>query len=413
MADATSLRATPSRILVMLLGVVPLLACAGPADTARPPEHAPPGLVTTPTAAQGPAGPLTGSQLQDFLGVLVAKRADPAAWQVLLDRRDPEFAARADQLRANLAQLEVAITPTGRTHPLSAARRELLGSSATVQAARVDWAVPGFPAATHTVWFTVTTDTGSPRLAGLTDGPSGAVPLWLLQETRVVVDGSDAVLAADDRDAGPWLAGLATARAELRQHNLDPSSLVVQLPDSPADFERVLGVHADSHRAVAASTWPFGETAHIVVNPLATRSLRAEARQVLLTHEAVHVASGSVQRRGLLWLSEGYADLVALSAHPEVRAAHEAHLAADQRRHGIADALVSDADLDPGNPRVDAHYQRAWLTVRVLDRNTGTADRIHAAVQSGAALDQALEDEGWNRGSLQSEVHAELRRLTG
>lgn len=394
----------------MLLAVVSLSGCAA-FESARAPWAPAPttsGIaVTSPVPGDG--------DLSAFLETIALARMDRGAWSELLDPRDPTFAAEAERLRTNLERLEVDLAATGRTHRPTAARRELLGDSASVRAVRVRWAVPGHASATHTLWLTLTVQDGRTRLAGLTDGPGsdGPVPLWLQEPLRVATGEGVAVLAAEGLDPGPWLVGITVARADLIGRGLPSTALVVQIPSGVEAFERTLGVRRGTHRSVAAAAWPFGDTAHIVVNPAAAATTMAEARQVLLTHEAVHVATGSVGRKGPLWLSEGYADLVALAGRPAVTAAHERHLAEDQRRHGVASGLVSDTELDSENFRVDAHYQRAWLTVRVLDRGDGTADRVHAAVRAGTPLDRALADEGWSEVALASAVQAELARLVG
>lgn len=389
----------------MLLGVVSLLGCS------PPPPSAPTGQVVT-------ASPSTqdDAAFSALLDGLTGARADPAAWSALLDPRDPALAPRAERLRRNLAQLEVRFATAGRTHELTDPRRALLGPTAIVRAVRVEWAVPGYAPATHVIWLTLTSEAGRLRLAGLSDGPSSdgrsndaPVPLWLLEPVQVVTGDRVAVLAGEGVDPAPWVSGLLAARVALGRRGLDPPALTAQVPSG--EFEGLLGVRPGSHRAVAAAAWPFGDAVHLVVNPGVGRLLQGEARQVLLTHEAVHVATGPLGDRSPLWFSEGYADLVALEGHPDVAAAHERHLAEDQRRHGVATELVSDAELDPGNPRIDANYQRAWFTVRVLDRGDGTADRILTAVRAGTPLDRALAQEGWSDATLASAVHGELLRL--
>jgi|LSQX01.1.fsa_nt_gb hypothetical protein len=391
-------------MIVMLLGVLSLLGCAGePATSVPDPER--PGSTATPLGAES---------IEPLLAALVADWTDPTAWAAHIDSTDDGFARRAEFLRGNFAQFELTMTPAGRTAPLSPARQEVLGSTAVVHAVRIDWAAPGQAPATHEIWFTVTRAEGRLRWAGTSDGPSsapGPVPLWLRHPVDVEAGNGSTVIATRGVDPAPWLTALETARQHLVAHDLDPGPITVQLPGDPADFNAVLGIREGSHHAVAASTMPFGATAHIVINPRVGGSLAEKPRQVLLTHEAVHVVTGPLPASVPLWFSEGYADFVALADHPDVLAAHEKHLADDQRRHGVGTTLVSDRELSPDHPRIDAHYQRAWLTVRVLDRGDGTADRVHAAVRGGKSLEDALAVAGWSEQSLTVAVQDELARL--
>ncbi|WP_425309811.1 hypothetical protein AADG42_13940 [Ammonicoccus fulvus] len=421
MADPLRSRSTPGRVLVALLGVVALMGCApGPAT---PP--------TLPSATAGPGVPSSPSppnhaDLTRLLDRLAATDDEPG-WRALIDSVDPHFATTSLWLRDNLAGLDLRLEPGSRIRALTAQRQELLGTEAFVQEVRARWSVPGTAPAEHTLWLTLTPGARGLRLAGITDGPcptdagSGPLPIWWLESVRIIRQGEVAVLAARSQDPDAWLPGLVQAREAVARRVPTTEPLVAQLPSTAGGFERVLGVRQGSHRLVAAAAWPFGDAAQLVVNPEAGGATQGEARQVLLTHEAVHVAAGSVRGQGPLWLTEGYADLVALADHPAVAAAHEANLADDQRRHGIADALVTNAELRPDNARVHAHYQRAWITVRVLDHGPdsrpapggGVADRVHAAVLTGTPLDDALAAEGWSTGTLTEAVSAELRRLVG
>lgn len=405
-----------------LLGVVALLGCA--------PAPAPPVAPTGSAAATPgvPASPAPPSQV-DLTNLLdrFAAADDQAGWQALIDPVDPQFAVTSVWLRDNLAGLHMQLEPTAGVRALPEQRRELLGPEAVVQAVRARWSVPGTATAEHTLWLTLRPGPEGPRLAGITDGPpatdagAGPLPIWWLEPVRIIRQGEVAVLAARSQDPDDWLPGLVEAREVVARRVPTTEPLVAQLPGTAAGFERVLGVRPGSHRLVAAAAWPFGDAVHLVVNPEAGGATQGEARQVLLTHEAVHVASGSVRGTGPLWLTEGYADLVALAGQPAVAAAHEANLADDQRRHGIARALVTNAELQPDNARVHAHYQRAWITVRVLDHGPdsrpapggGVADRVHAAVVAGTPLDAALADEGWSTDTLAEAVSEELRGLVG
>lgn len=387
------------------------MALLGCTPAPRPPGPAPTALATTGAPAAVSADP---AAVRALLDELLAARHDPARWRALVDPADPDFAATAEWFRANLADLDLRLIPTGRTHAPASGRGLAHAVTAT-------WSVPGTPAAEHRLWLTVTSPAGQTRLAGLGESPSGATardpePIWAVQPIRVSRADGVVLLASPTTDPAGWLPGLTRARAVLAERGSRPGALVAVLPDDPARFERLLGVRSGTHRNIAATAWPFGATTHLVVNPAAGGATQGAARQVLLTHEAVHVASDPAPAGVPLWLTEGYADLVALTGQPEVAAAHEAHLADDQRRHGIADSLVTDAELGADNPRVHAHYQRAWITVRVLDagpdgRGSGNADRVHAAVFAGRPLAAALADAGWTESGLAAAVHAELTRM--
>lgn len=391
-------RLSAVRLLVVLFG----LAVIGCTPTAAR-------TAVTATAALPPGA----EEVRRLLTELSVGTRDAQNWARFIDSTDPRFPAVAEQLRANLAQFHVDLIPAGHTRELTEARIRALGLSARVHAVRVRWAVPGEPTpAEHLIWLTVTNSADGPRLAGVTDGPSdrAARPIWW--DTPVTVSRRDgaAVIAGSRTDPEPWLDGLAAATATLAEHDLRLPFVVAEVPATTADFERVLGVRPGSHRHVAATAWPFGSTVRIVVN-LDAAPAQGPARQVLLTHEVVHAAAGSVGRDAPLWLIEGYADLVALADHPDVSAAHRQHLVEDQRSHGISAHLVSAAELAPDHPRVHANYQRAWLAVRVLDRGQGSAGRVHAAVVAGVPLEQALGAEGWTETDLTAAVHAELVRL--
>ncbi len=414
LADPLRSRSTPGRVFVALLGVVALLGCAPTAGTTEAPAG---------TARAGVPSP-NRADLTRFLDQLAAA-GDETRWRALIDPVDPHFATSAVWLRDNLAGLDVELVPAAGVRVPAAQRQQLLGPEAVVQAVQATWSVPGTAAAEHTLWLTLRPGPDGLRLAGITDGPSypnaEPLPVWWLEPVRILREGDVAVLAARSRDSDEWLPGLVEARESVARRLPITAPLVAQLPGSAAGFERVLGVRSGSHRLVAAAARPFGDAVQLVVNPEAGGSTQGEARRVLLAHEVVHVAAGSVRGQGPLWLTEGYADLVAMAGHPAVVAAHETYLADDQRRHGIATALVTDTELRPDDARVHAHYQRAWFTVRVLDQGPesrsapvgGVADRVHAAVLAGTPLEDALAAEGWSTRTLTEAVSAELRRLVG
>ena len=246
------------------------------------------------------------------------------------------FAARAAVWSANLGRIDWSVmtwSANDRSGDLSPERRAALGPTAWVQSVVVRWALPGqSEAAQDEVWLTFLDESSqndghtTTRLVGDGDGPRGdaPTPLWWQQPVTLQRDGSTLLLTA--RPAPTWLDQAAAARQAVRQRigpaDRDPDGLlVVELPQSRAVFERTLGVPATSYAGVAAAAWPMGPDAatapiHVIVNPEATDRLSELGREVLLTHEAVHVATRSPASPAPTWLVEGYADQIAYRAHP-------------------------------------------------------------------------------------------------
>lgn len=410
----------------MLPGVVLVLslsACGG-----TPPPTAPTGGPAVTAAGQD-----TRSDWNELAAALTRGLPDPAAFSALLDptavATDPAFAPAAEQLRANLAQFQVRLTPTTRTATPAPATIARLGPDLEVRELTVEWRVAGEPVpAEHRVFLTAARRDGTLRLAGLDDGPGGPgsaagsatgadssrqEPIWWRHRVTVTTRPGAAVIAAAGTDPTGWLDELAAARVPLAARGLNPALLVAELPADPDTFERLLGVPANSRREIAAAAWTEGPAVRIIINPGAGAATTGTARSVLITHEATHVATGSVRLPVPLWFNEGYADLVALAAHPDAADQLTAQLADDQRRYGPAAGPPTDAELAAGAPRLDAAYTRAWLAVRVLDRDDHAADKVLQAVRAGRSWPEALAATGWDEPALAAAVAAELTRLAG
>ncbi|OYO24619.1 hypothetical protein CGZ93_02650 [Enemella dayhoffiae] len=376
------------------------------------------------TPTRTPAGggaPPTQDPWPSFVAELGRALTDPAATAALIDPRaataDPTLPAATEQLRANLAQFRVELRPGTRTATPPPERTARLGGGVQVRELIVDWRLPEeATTAEHKAYLTVVERDGRFRLAGLTDAPADSTrqqPIWLQRPITVTRGTGVAVIATPDRDPAPWLAALSAAREPLSRHGLRPPQLVAQLPNSAADFERMLGVPTGSRRDIAAAAWTEGPAVRIMINPEAGGATGDTARQLLITHEATHVATGTVRLPGPLWFAEGYADLVALGDQPAAAGQLTTLLAADQRTHGPAAGPPSDQELAAGTPRLQAHYTRAWLAARVLDRGDGSTDRVVQALRAGRTWPEALAAAGWTQPDLDRAVAAELARIVG
>lgn len=132
--------------------------------------------------------------------------------------------------------------------------------------------------------------------------------------------------------------------------------VVVLVPDSVEAMGRLLGTPAAGYRGIAAVT--TGETGgardgspadRVVVNPEAYELLGELGRRIVLTHETTHVATRAHTSAATpMWLSEGFADLVAHRGTGR-SAAEDAPVLREAVRAGDVPAVLpSDLDFSFG-----------------------------------------------------------------
>ncbi|MEU9557625.1 hypothetical protein [Streptomyces fumanus] len=179
--------------------------------------------------------------------------------------------------------------------------------------------------------------------------------------------------------------------------------LVILVPRSLEDMAGLLGSPASSYRGIAAVT--TGETGgaadapadRIIVNPEAFGVLGSLGKQVVLTHEAAHVATRAHTGAATpLWLSEGYADWVGYrgSARTPAQAAPELARAVAEGR--LPGALPDDDDFGfTGDADELARaYESGWTACRLIAGRWGEA-RLGAFYRAVGAHERragAVED---------------------
>jgi len=130
----------------------------------------------------------------------------------------------------------------------------------------------------------------------------------------------------------------------------------------------------------------------VVVSPVAFARLSALGRDVVLTHELTHVATGGARDgRTPVWLIEGLADYVGyLRADVSVRSAAR-ELRAEVAAGRLPARLPGPDDFAASAPRLPQAYQEAWLACRMIAERYGEAAlvRLYRAAGRGP-LDAAL-----------------------
>ncbi len=218
-------------------------------------------------------------------------------------------------------------------------------------------------------------------------------PLWLVVPVTARRAGGVLVIA----EGGPRVAErhlrLATLATEgVRRVLRDWSGgLVVEVPRSAVELASALAADPDEYARIAAVTTtvdgsPGGSSpVHIFVNAEVFGPLQPQGAQVVMTHEAAHVATGAATAAMPLWLVEGFADYVALRGVELPLAVTTSQIADRVRELGLPATLPADRDFDSGVAHLGASYEAAWLACSTL-AEIGTEDELVAfyeAVRDG------------------------------
>jgi hypothetical protein len=236
---------------------------------------------------------------------------------------------------------------------------------------------------------------GHLAIAGI-GGGNRRSPLWLagaIQVRRsprslVLVDGT---AAEADRMAALARTAVPQVQRVLRSWR---GGLVVEVPASQAELQQVLRGHADQYAGIAAVTTTVdgsrSRTAptHVFVNPQVFLPLKPQGAQVVVTHEATHVATSAATSPAPIWLVEGFADYVALSSQRLPVSTTASRIAALVRRQGPPSHLPGQAEFAPGAHDLEARYESAWLVCRLLARTGGTRSLValYRAVDDGRPM---------------------------
>ena len=275
------------------------------------------------------------------------------------------------------------------------------GSDAWVGAVDTTWAFRGFDrtVARTEVSFTFRQDGDHASIVGI-GGNERRTPLWLAGPVTVRRGPGVLVVAAGGAGSAARYFELAS-RAVTVVHRVEPAwrdGLVVEVPESADQLDEELDAEPGEYANIAAVTTTVnGSVAarapvHVFVNPEVFGPLKRRGAQVVMSHEATHVATDAATTSMPLWLVEGFADYVALRDVDLPLSVSAAQIAAQVRLHGAPADLPADAEFNTGGTHLGASYEAAWLACRTL-AELGSEDELVAfydAVKSGAAAPVAM-----------------------
>jgi hypothetical protein len=202
--------------------------------------------------------------------------------------------------------------------------------------------------------------------------------VWLTGPVDVERSPGALVLAATDAPRYDRLARAAVpvVRRVLPQWR---SGLVVEVPGSAAALDAALGADEGQYAAIAAVTSAVGDDVtrgvpiHVLVNPDVFGALDAQGARVVMSHEAAHVAAGAATEPDVVptWLTEGFADYVALRDVDLPLSVTAAQVARQVRREGPPATLPGEESFDTRTTHLGAAYEAAWIACVLLAERSG------------------------------------------
>ena len=230
-------------------------------------------------------------------------------------------------------------------------------------------------------------------------GGERRTPLWLTGPLEVR-RGPDALVAAATPGGVAAYARFARNAVRVVHRVLPrwPGRLVVEVPRDADALDELLAAKPGEYANIAAVTTTVdGSTSdtspvHVFVNPVVFAGLRPRGAQVVMSHEATHVATEAATSRTPLWLLEGFADYVALRDVPIPLSVSAGQITRQVRRDGAPEQLPGSAEFDTQTTHLGAAYESAWLACRLLAR-VGGEERLvslYRRVSGGQPLEASL-----------------------
>jgi len=283
---------------------------------------------------------------------------------------------------------------------LSAAENEALGGKAWVADVQVGWRIGQFDVATSQMEVSFTFAQTRDGVAFVSAGePGDSAPLWLLTKLAVEKRRRALVMVSDGTQLGEFAGWADQAVRDVKK--VLPGwrgRLVVEVPDSQVQLNKLLGTNPTAYDAIAAVTSTVDGSrspsapAHVFVNPDVFDGLGHTGSQIVISHEATHVATGATTSSMGMWLLEGFADYVAL-VHVDLPVSVTAgQILAHVREEGPPGRLPGRREFDPSNKALGASYESAWLACRLLAETYGEEKLIafYNEVDDGTPIGRAF-----------------------
>lgn len=299
------------------------------------------------------------------------------------------------------------------------------GPGAWVGDVQLRWRLRGFDTQPNTMEVPITFRDEGARASFVTARrlTGTAVPLWLLTRVSVSRTARSLVASASSRAVHRFSRLADQAVVDVRKVLTRwRGRLVVEVPADQTQLNQVLGSEPGAYSEIAAVTTTAdrsrsaGDPVHIFVNPRVFDPLGVHGSQIVMSHEATHVATGAALSSMPTWLLEGFADYVALDHVRLPVSVTASQILTQVRRKGPPSHLPGPAEFNAQNVRLGATYESAWLACRLLGERYGERRLLafyRAADRASSTTGPFRTVLGTDQRELTRAWRADLRRLAG
>lgn len=258
-------------------------------------------------------------------------------------------------------------------------------------------------------------DPGAGVVVTALGGGERRTPLWFTGALEVRATPESLVLVDGSAQQADVISARAVAAVPVVRRVLEAwdGPLVIEVPESGAQLDTLLAATPGTYAAIAAVTATLdgssapGSPIHVFVNPAVYDGLEPVGAQVVISHEATHVATRAPLRPVPVWLLEGFADYVALRDVELPLSTTAGQVIEQVRRDGPPEALPDRVDFEGTSVGLGAAYEAAWLVCATLadlageDALVATYERVSDGEDLGdvlraeAGLTQAQLTRAW------------------
>lgn len=231
---------------------------------------------------------------------------------------------------------------------------------------------------------------------------SDPMPIWLEGALNVLRRDSSTIVRINGGSEEPKLEerltrALAAARDVYGKPRRRP---FVVLPSDDSESADVTGMDPSRLSELAATTSSLDGSVSskapiaVVLNPDVFTAMNPRAAQIVLSHETTHAITGAVTAVAPLWVTEGYADYVAMVDDRLSPTRSASQILARVRKNGPPRSLPSDDAFSSTGARLGAAYEGAWMVFRMLGEtyDDATISRFYSRVLNGRAVEVAASN---------------------